>query len=59
MRPLLVAKKLARRVLRSPQTRHSATKIKTENGGILRVSEEWLLVAKTSDFVALRKTKVG
>ena len=43
----------------SPQTRHSATKSETENGGILRVTAGAYLVAKTSEFVALRKTNVG
>jgi hypothetical protein len=43
----------------SPQTRHSATKSETENGGILRLTEEAAYVAKTVDFTALRKTIVS
>jgi hypothetical protein len=42
----------------SPQTRHSATKGETGNGGILRVTAGTSLVAKTADFAALRKMKV-
>jgi len=50
---------LSSRLHAPPQTRHSATKRETENGGILRLSANGVYVAKTADFAALRKTNVS
>lgn len=32
-----------------PQTRHKTKRIKTENGGFLRVTAEWIFVARTTE----------
>jgi hypothetical protein len=47
------------RQLSSPQTRHSAKRGGSENGGNLRVSAEGVFVAKGGDFCALRKINAG